>query len=112
MAKQWTGDPNLKTRAWAKIRAYWMSRPDVPCARCGQPIDHESPRFSRGPDGRRRENPWALDVGHVVDRYLGGDHSLANTQPEHVRCGRRAGAVLGNRVRGRVRPDPMTSRAW
>lgn len=112
MAKQWTGDPNLKTRAWNKIRAYWRSRPDVPCARCGRPIDYESPRYSTGTNGRRRENPWALDVGHVIPRYLGGAHDLSQTQPEHVRCSRRAGAIEGNALRGRRRPDPLTSRAW
>ncbi len=107
-----SGDPALKTRAWAKIRAYWRAHPHVPCARCGGPIDYDSPRYSRGEDGKRHENPWALDVGHVVDRYLGGDHTIANTQPEHVRCGRRAGALAGNALRERRRAAPLTSRAW
>ncbi|NVI88243.1 hypothetical protein [Actinomadura sp. BRA 177] len=71
---------------------------EQPCVRCGEPMYH-----------------WQLlDLDHADDDrsvYLG----LA-----HRGCNRSAGAVRGNRMRGRaarswvppVRPKPQTSRDW
>jgi hypothetical protein len=47
----------------------------------------------------------ALDAGHSVDRALGG--TVADRM-EHASCNRRAGAILGNRLRARLR----RSRDW
>ena len=92
-----TGDPRLKTYEWALIRRYWQRERDPVCRRCwGRrgPIDYTSPRFTAGPDGRRRENPLALDVGHIVSREHDDRQvwEIGDTQPEHVVCNREAGA--------------------
>ena len=89
-------DPSLKTEAWRRVRAHWIARRE-PCARCGRDIDYDTP-----------VRTWrSLDVGHVVDRVtaraLGWTvaeiNDLSNTQPEHQRCNREAGVILGNRRR-------------
>lgn len=49
----------------------------------------------------------ALDLGHSVDRVLGGNS--APRRIEHAACNRRAGARLGNQLRRRTR---VTSRSW
>ena len=108
-----SNDPYLKTPAWQKIRAYWLASTE-PCARCGGPIDRR----------RRARGPWALDVGHIVSRYearrLGWPeseiHSIRNTQPEHRRCNRAAGAMITNQIKigtkVQVRGSNRVSRAW
>lgn len=110
MRKKPTGDPLLKGGDWLAIRAYWLTGEGrhAPCARCGQPIDRTGPR-----------GPLSLDVGHIVDRAVAKDmgwtraqmNTLSNTQPEHARCGRRAGARLGAQRRWSM-PTNRTSRAW
>ena len=109
MAQRWDNDPEYK-----RNRAVLLAM-RLPCARCGGAIDYDGPRFA-WVNGRRVENLAAFDCGHVVDRALGGDNSLANLQAEHARCGRHAGARLGNarRRRGPTPPAlaPATSRAW
>lgn len=107
-----TGDPALKTAAWKRIRAYWLTGPgkDTPCARCGGPID-------RTPGAR---GPMSLDVGHIVDRVVARQagwteaqvNTLSNTAPEHQRCGRKAGAKLGAARRWGNKPQTRRSRAW
>ena len=102
-------DPLYRTRTWRRVVAYWQSRPGLTCARCGGPIRMSG---QRGPD--------SLDVGHIVGKHearaMGWTddqiNHLSNTQAEHSRCGRRAGALYGNQVRGRALPEPLTSRAW
>mgnify|MGYP002147269449 CR=1 FL=1 len=111
MVKKPSGDPLLKGGDWLKVRAYWLTGAGrhTPCARCGKPIDRTTPE--RG--------PWSLDVGHIVDRAVAKDlgwtaaqmNTLSNTQPEHARCGRRAGAHLGARRRWKT-PTNRTSRTW
>ncbi|WP_374199119.1 HNH endonuclease signature motif containing protein [Actinotalea ferrariae] len=50
-----------------------------PCARCGRPITLAM--------------KW--DVGHILDRALGGSDDLTNTRPEHSRCNQAAGGQRG-----------------
>lgn len=88
-----TGDPLLKGRDWAELRAYWRKR-RLPCARCGGQIDYEAPKTS----------PDAFDLGHIIGRDEARAlawprariNSVANTQPEHARCNRSAGAQYRN----------------
>lgn len=97
-----TGDPWLKHPTWGIAVRYWRGlldhRGTLDCARCGRPIT------------TARRTPWSLDVGHVVSRAearargwtVQQANALANTQPEHSRCSRSAGASDGNRVRQRL----------
>jgi hypothetical protein len=114
-------DPTV-VRSWPRLRAYWRHVRGV-CARCARPIDYDGPRYRYGVVRGvrvRRENPWALDVGHIVesDRDLRCMWAPVDTQPEHVLCNRRAGARYGNRKRGRLRrlraagAVLRTSRSW
>lgn len=109
-------DPGLKTKEWHKIRAFWLTGGGrtAPCARCGGEIDRR--RGARG--------PWSLDVGHIVSRYearrLGWSedkiHAQENTQAEHRRCNRAAGAAITNAIREaskNTKPQVRhVSRAW
>jgi len=100
-------------RSWAAAVRHWRTqqrRRRLVCARCGDPIAA----------GRQR-GPAALDVGHIIGvsvaRELGwtiGEmNAVSNTQPEHQRCNREAGARAGNAARALGRPvEPVTTRAW
>lgn len=80
-------------RAVMLVRAQWQPRidaGDVDCARCGLPILH----------GQR----W--DVGHTVDRALGGT-SAHGLHPEHARCNRAAGGRLAQQLRRPRPPRPV-----
>ena len=106
-------DPLLQGPDWEAIKAYWR-RVRGPCARCGGAIDYDTmPRY------------WAsLDVGHIVDRDQAKRagwtraeiNSITNTQPEHQRCSREAGAILGNTPRRkkptRIIPRPSEADEW
>jgi hypothetical protein len=93
-----------------------------PCARCGGPIRYDESRYRYViKDGikRRIENPWALDVGHIIeqDRDSRKLYAPNETRPEHARCNRKAGAAYGNRKRGWQRRVARmsvlrTSREW
>ncbi len=61
-----------------------------PCPRCGYPML----------PGQR------LDTGHVIDKVMGGAN--LGLRWEHARCGRSAGATVGNGLR----QAPRRSRAW
>jgi hypothetical protein len=122
-------DPTV-IRPWREIREYWhLVRGD--CARCGDPIDYDGLRYVwvtyDGERLRKVENPYALDVGHKIevnsdptyDRYsieLGKYWAPCDTQPEHVTCNRRAGAIFGNSLKRRRPAVPSkflkTSREW
>jgi len=83
------GDPRLSSHARRTLKrelgAMWAAQ-DRPCAKCGRSIDY----------GRT----W--DLGEIVARMHGGDPlDRNNVQPEHPRCGRSAGATMGNRARAR-----------
>jgi hypothetical protein len=111
-----TGDPWLKHPTWRKAVGYWRGLLDqgydLYCARCGRLIT------------ALRLTPWSLDVGHVVSRAdaraLGWTveqaNALGNTQPEHARCGRSAGATDGNRARASARAPidmrPIEADEW
>ena len=110
-------DPWLRHASWKRAVRYWQGQHKVKhldCARCGEPIDRRLKGQPRG--------PWHLDVGHIVGRVqaraLGWTveqaNDLRNTQPEHARCGRQAGAREGNTARRATltRPVPVTSRRW
>jgi hypothetical protein len=99
---------------WATAVRHWkrllLTRRRLACARCGGTIRVLA---GRGPD--------SLDVGHIIAvahaLQLGWSaaemNALTNTQPEHQRCNRRAGAELGNKMRARARPaGPVTTREW
>lgn len=88
------------------LRARWQQRVDagdVTCPRCGLPVVH----------GQR----W--DLGHAVDRALGGRDS-DGLHPEHASCNRRAGgqlaAVLAGRTVRAATPSssvpPVERRSW
>lgn len=84
------------------LRRQWQPRIDagaITCARCHLPI----------------VSGQAWDLGHTVDRALGGHGS--EVLPEHARCNRRAGGQLGQALRTQpvVKPVPLritTRRAW
>jgi hypothetical protein len=101
---------------WTKAQAYWAGeqrRRTLHCARCGQAIVRGGPR-----------GPWSLDVGHIVSAAQALDNgwsiaqanALTNTQPEHAKCNRLAGAHHGaSRRWGRqsiVTMSPVTSGTW
>lgn len=103
----WDRDPLLSGRDWAEVKAYWRAQRQ-PCARCGGEIDYDTvDRYWR-----------SLDVGHIVDRAtakaLGWTraeiNAITNTQPEHQRCSREAGARAGNHLAGRGRPIRIITR--
>lgn len=111
MPQHGTGDPLLKGADWETIKAFWRQPQNHrPCARCGGPIRYTGPRG------------WdSLDVGHIVGRdearRLGWTREqinhLSNTQPEHARCGRSAGATYGNEQRwSRSRLMPIEHDEW
>lgn len=112
-------DPT-KVRSWRALRTYWRHvRGD--CARCGRPIDYDGPRYFYVVIGNgvreRRQNPWALDVGHIMGKDIDPRLMWApcDTQPEHARCNRRAGARYGNRKRARLGNSGAflrTSQGW
>lgn len=115
-------DPLLTTAQWRKIRQHWIKL-RRPCARCGMPIDYDGPRYLVV-NGRRRQNPRSLVVGHIVSRYdarrMGWTedriNSIPNTQPECQDCSNRSGARLGQKVQrsrpGRRIPRPLTADRW
>jgi len=115
-------DPTV-VRSWPKLRAYWR-QVRGPCARCGGRILYDAPRYRYGwtADGRkvRRENPWALDIGHKLGVDLDTRTAWApiDTQPEHARCNRAAGAAYGTTKRGMTQRRRkatialVTSRRW
>ena len=99
-------DPLLATARHRANRAYWK-RQKRPCARCGGAIDYTGKTFIVI-NGKRRLNPLALVVGHIVGRYeakrMGWNeaqiNALSNTQPECARCSVKSGARLGRRLQG------------
>jgi len=111
-------------RPLPQLRAYWRHVERLPCARCGGQIDYDGPTYVQvWVDGRlkRKGNPFALDVGHKVEADLDKRKWYApiDTQPEHARCNRKAGAQYGNRKRGResmqrkaFRVTLRTSQRW
>lgn len=109
-------DP-YRIRNWKALIEYWKAVRGN-CARCGGPIDYDGPRFRVFEYyGKRitRQNPWSLDVGHksVKDRDPRTMWAPIDTQPEHARCNRAAGAAYGNRKRGAVvRQRLKRSREW
>lgn len=111
MPNRGTGDPWLKHPTWALAVRYWrqqQQRRRLTCPRCGRPID------------TRPGTPWSLDVGHIVDRRtaraLGWNveqaNAIPNTQPEHRRCNRQAGARLGNSLRPTRTARPTEADEW
>jgi len=106
-------------RSWPLLRAYWRHMRQA-CARCHTAIDYDSPRyvyvwtdgrgyrhrsFVRVPGAKQRVNVWTLDVGHIMGRDIDprSEWAPVDTQPEHVRCNRQAGARYGNGKRARTR---------
>lgn len=85
-------------RKVTNARAYWRPRLPLQCRRCGRPV--------------LASQRW--QVGHIVDRYLGGSDAVANQWPEHARCnegaGGRAGAAITNARRARTRGDDQRAR--
>lgn len=109
-------DPLLTTHHWRHtIRPYWQQQ-RLPCARCGQAIDYDGPRFYII-NGKRKQNPRYLIVGHKVDRVtarrLGWTdqdiNHLSNTQPECQTCSNQSGARLGQRLQHATPPTPRNA---
>ena len=110
----------LHTPAWRRqIRPYWQRR-RLPC-QCGcqppQPIDYDGPtRFVI--NGKRRLNPRALVIGHVVSRYeakrLGWTeqqiNALSNIRPERMDHSLRSGGRLGASIQQGWQPRPGSRR--
>jgi hypothetical protein len=81
------------------LRRQWQARidaGDVDCARCGYPLV--------------QGQVW--DIGHTVDRALGGT-AADGLAPEHARCNRAAGGRLAARlgVGAHARRTPGARRA-
>ncbi len=94
MSKGWGG------RRVMTLRRQWQARiiaGDVHCARCGLLI-YEGERW---------------DIGHQVDRALGG-RDADGLLPEHASCNRAAGGRLGHELRRRSSaPPPLVKRrSW
>jgi hypothetical protein len=117
-------DPT-KPRSELKLREYWRHMRVRNCARCHRPIDYDGPRMFeivKRINGRLvrqwKQNPWALDVGHIVEKDITRKRLYApiETRPEHAICNRKAGAAYGNRKRGRIKrlraQALRTSRDW
>lgn len=82
------------------LRRTWQARIDaggVDCGRCGLPI--------------LRGMQW--DLGHVVDRALGGTEA-DGLWPEHARsCNRSAGGRLAHALKARpIRASSGQTRSW
>ncbi len=93
MSRKWHGGYVKKAR---RIIAATLP---APCWRCGRMLDVDG--------------PWT--VGHLVDAAVAPHLELepSNWAPECARCNYRAGAIAGNRRRGRSRiTRPVTSREW
>lgn len=112
-------DPTVE-RSWNAIRDYWKVVRG-PCRRCGGPIAYDVPRYRYIwlKDGTRvrRENRWALDVGHILGQDIDQRKRWApiDTAPEHARCNRAAGARYKNAKWGDIRRTIIrvrTSRNW
>lgn len=81
-----------------RLRATWSARVEagqVDCARCGRTI--------------LPGQPW--DLGHAVDRAMGGRDS-DGLYPEHARCNRAAGGRLAQAMTRRPRPPTVSRRPW
>ena len=83
-------------RASAKIRAAGYANPDARCWRCGRTLDQ-----IRASKPRAR---WT--AGHLVDGQVDGPLAL-----ECSPCNYSNGAAMGNRKRGKYRPQPPVYRA-
>lgn len=78
----------------------------LPCAVCRGPIDYDGPAFFVLPNGKPRQNPQSLVIGHIVSRHqaklLGWSerqiNDISNCRQECRRCSNRSGARLGQRV--------------
>ena len=79
-----------------RIRPTIAATLPAPCAECGLPV--------------YPEQRW--HVAHVVPAALGGDTTLDNCRPAHVRCNTSAGAKLGNALTKRSRDSAGGIRAW
>jgi hypothetical protein len=106
-------DKARDTAQYRRNRARLKAMRILECARCGGLIDYEGARYVEY-QGKRTENPWAFDAGHIVDVALGGSNDITNLQPEHVRCSRKAGSLLGHARRwGVKKPNrPTTANRW
>lgn len=110
-------DPLLTTRAWRNDREHWQ-RLRLPCARCGRPIDYDGPRYLTI-NGKRRQNPCYLVIGHIVDRWEARRrgwteqqiNARANQQPECQNCSNTSGARLGQRIQASKTKKPSNDRA-
>ena len=92
MAGNWAG------RKVRDARAYWAKRLPVPCAKCGKPVLHEAGKRAGG---------W--NVGHQIDRWMGGPDDLSNTWPEHAHCNMSAGGKVGAAMTNRnIKPATVT----
>jgi hypothetical protein len=126
-ARNGWSDPLLHTPSWRRVvRPYWQRR-RLPC-QCGcwppEPIAYDSPTYFVI-NGKRRLNPAALVIGHVVSRYeakqLGWTaqqiNALSNTRPERQDHSLRSGGRLGASIQqGRQSPAPVrhidTAHRW
>ncbi len=55
------------------------------CHLCDDPIDpNASYQLENG-----KNNPWYLNIDHVIPLSKGGEHSYANCKPAHARCNNR-----------------------
>ena len=81
-----------------RLRARMAKDLPVVCWRCGQWITQD----------------MAWTIGHVIEVDLAPElmWDPENHRLEHADCNFRAGAVYGNRKRGRGGSQRVTSRAW
>lgn len=117
-------DPLLHTQWWRVTVRNHFKRLRLPCAVCRGPIDYDGPAFFVLANGKRRQNPRSLVIGHIVSRYEAKRrgwseqqiNALANCRQECRRCSNRSGAQQGQRVRSKrqaVRTVvPSESRRW
>jgi len=83
------------TRA-PKVREVIASRLPLPCVDCGRPV--------------HPEHSW--HVGHRIPASQGGQTTVENCGPSHVKCNLKAGGKLGAQARNNSRKASQDIRPW
>lgn len=79
-----------------RVRELITSRLPLPCVDCGHPV------FA--------EQRW--HVGHRIPASQGGQTTIQNCGPSHVKCNLKAGGKLGAQARNKYRNQKKDIREW